>query len=102
MAGRRGSKRTDERDKTTCVKRYIKIEHRAHAINDSRMHDGNGRVEVAADFAARAFEIEDCRTFCLVDLDAEMNLQGRHRVIAINVSQGRKEGRRRTGEPSSR
>ena len=47
-------------DKTTSIQWNVHVEHRAHAVDDRRVHDGDGCVEVSADFAACSRKVEMC------------------------------------------
>ena len=50
-------RRTVEWNKATCVKRDIQVKHRTHAVDDSRVDNGDRRVEISSYFTTGSFKI---------------------------------------------
>ena len=89
--------RTSNRDQAACVKRDVKVEHGAHAVDNSAVHDRNRCIEIPSDFTPRPSEVEHRAAGGFVNLHAEANLvEERSNMAGMGVCEGR------TGEPSSR
>ena len=69
-----GPVRTSKGNETAGVEWDVTVEHRAHAVDNSRVYDRRRGVEVVPNFGSGTLEIEYSRTILLTDLDPELNL----------------------------
>lgn len=61
--------RTLKRNEAAGIEWYFNIQHGSHAVNDGRMNDRYGRVQISSDFAACSGEVKNSRTIFFIDVD---------------------------------